>query len=87
VTGAGISQAVYSGNVAGECVANALKSKKLSLVNEYHDSILLQYGGIFRHALSKKILLVKGWEEEDFTELCEKTWISFKGYKKRERSF
>jgi digeranylgeranylglycerophospholipid reductase len=87
VTGAGISQAVYSGNVAGECVAKAVKSKNLSLVNEYHDSILLQYGGIFRHALSKKILLVKGWEEEDFTELCEKTWISFKGYKKRERNF
>ncbi|MFH0957877.1 MAG: NAD(P)/FAD-dependent oxidoreductase [Pseudomonadota bacterium] len=86
VTGAGISQAVHSGHLAGASVAKAVKSQNMSFVNEYHDTIMGLYGAVFSHALSKKTLLVKHWDDEDFKELCEKTWISFKGYKKRERN-
>ncbi len=87
ITGAGISQAVYSGNLAGECVVKALKSNEMSRVKEYDNIILSKYGAVFAHALSKRTHLVKFWENEDFSELCERTWISFKGYKKREKNF
>ncbi len=87
ITGAGISQAVFSGDTAGEIVAKAIKTDNPSIVQKYQDIILRQYGGAFRHALSKKKVQLESWWNRDFSDLCNQTWISFKGYKTRERLF
>lgn len=85
ITGAGISQAVYSGYLAAQSIVKAIKFHERSFIREYSDIITGKYGAVFNHALSKKTLLVKSWNQVDFAQLCEKTWISFKGYRKRER--
>ncbi|MCL5126150.1 MAG: NAD(P)/FAD-dependent oxidoreductase [Deltaproteobacteria bacterium] len=85
ITGAGIAPAVFSGDTAGEFVAKAVKSGNPSIISRYQDAILYRYGGPYQHALSKKKVQLESWETKDFTELCNQTWISFKGYKKRER--
>ncbi len=87
ITGAGIAQAVFSGDIAGKFVAKALKSKDSSIINRYQDVLLERYGGAYGHALSKKKLQLELWKTGNFVELCDQTWISFKGYKKRERNF
>ncbi|MGC8658572.1 MAG: NAD(P)/FAD-dependent oxidoreductase [Desulfomonilaceae bacterium] len=87
ITGAGIAPAVYSGDVAGDLVAKAVKSGNSSIVSKYQDVILYRYGGSYKHALSKRRIQLESWESKDFAELCNRTWISFKGYKKRERQF
>lgn len=86
ITGAGIAQAIYSGDVAAEVAAKAVKSGKSSVLQQYHDLILYRYGRVFQHAISKKKLQLESWGNDNFTKLCDQTWISFKGYKKRERS-
>ena len=61
ITGAGIAQAVFSGDTAGEIVVKAIKTDNLSIVQKYQDIILRQYGGAFRHALSKKKVQLESW--------------------------
>lgn len=84
ITGAGIAQAVFSGDIAGEIVTKAVKSGVSSVLEEYHNAILYRYGAVFRHALAKKKLQLYSWWNNDFPGLCKRTWISFKGYRKRE---
>lgn len=87
VTGAGIAQAIFSGDIAGEFVAEAINSGNSSIIQKYHNAIMLRYGETYKHALSKKRIQLEAWKEKDFGKLCDQTWISFKGYKKRERHF
>ncbi|MGO8881968.1 MAG: geranylgeranyl reductase family protein [Desulfomonilaceae bacterium] len=87
ITGAGIAQAVFSGDIAGEFVAKAIRTGISSIINKYQDILLGRYGGVYEHALSKKKVQLESWGNRDFAEVCDQTWISFKGYKKRERNF
>jgi geranylgeranyl reductase family protein len=85
VTGAGIPQAVISGDMAGRGAALALRTGKSQPLIEYETEIKRQYGGVIAHALSKRNLMTRRWNDTDFEETCRQTWIAFKGYRKRER--
>jgi digeranylgeranylglycerophospholipid reductase len=86
ITGAGIPQAMFSGELAGRAAADAIKKGDTSYLSEYESEIRNRYQGIINHALTKRRLMMRRWDDLDFGALCEETWIGFKGYRKRIRS-
>jgi flavin-dependent dehydrogenase len=85
ITGAGIPQAIFSGELAGRASAAAITKSDRRYLREYEAEIRSRYEGIISHALSKRALMMDRWDDPDFEALCEETWIGFKGYKKRIR--
>ncbi len=85
ITGAGIPQAVFSGDLAGRAAAAALKTGTLQPLREYEAEIRGRYEGVINHALSKRIAMTSRRDEPDFVKVCEDSWIAFKGYRKRVR--
>ncbi len=85
ITGAGVSQAVFSGELAGKCVSDALKTDKQDHLIKYEREIRNRYQGTILHALSKRQKMIDNWNSGDFTALCRETWIAFDGYRKRIR--
>jgi digeranylgeranylglycerophospholipid reductase len=86
ITGAGIAQAVFSGELAGRAAAEALRSNSEQPLKDYEDEVRGRFSGVIAHALSKRECMVSHWRDPDFPSLCERTWIGFKGYRIRERS-
>jgi digeranylgeranylglycerophospholipid reductase len=86
ITGAGIPQAIFSGELAGRAAADGIKKGDTSCLREYEAEIRNRYQGIINHALTKRRLMMRRWDDLDFGALCEETWIGFKGYRKRIRS-
>jgi digeranylgeranylglycerophospholipid reductase len=83
ITGAGIPQAIFSGSMAGKAAAVAVKAGNSDPLQEYEVEIRGRYAGVINHALSKRIAMSKSWHDHDFVEVCENSWIAFKGYRKR----
>ncbi len=85
ITGAGIPQAVLSGELAGRTAATALKTDSKESLTDYEANIRATYDGVINHALSKRSFMTQHWHDQDFEITCEQTWIGFKGYRKRFR--
>ena len=83
ITGAGIPQAIFSGDLAGRTAAEALRAGNQQPLVEYKEAIRSWYGGVIRHAAAKRAVMMQLWGHEDFPRVCEETWIGFKGYRKR----
>ncbi|MEW6347445.1 MAG: NAD(P)/FAD-dependent oxidoreductase [Thermodesulfobacteriota bacterium] len=136
ISGAGISQAVVSGALAGRTAAMALQCPELNTavnvalpsslpsregnrkpsplaeegrvrgsglipstpqipgsvtitenaLSEYESEIKGRYRGVMAHARAKRLLMERLWDEPDFVAVCERTWIGFPGYRKREET-
>jgi geranylgeranyl reductase family protein len=88
ITGAGIPQAVFSGDLAGRAAAAAIKDFSDKRIKEYEAEVRGRYKGVIDHAVSKRAIM-DSWTAEtqaDFVNMCEQTWIAFKGYKRRVRN-
>lgn|GEM_PF-119701 len=83
VTGAGVSQAIISGDLAGRLIATAMTTDTPEAVTEYDAEMKSHFGNVMRHALSKRRLMIAQWDHHDFETICRSTWIAYKGYKKR----
>jgi digeranylgeranylglycerophospholipid reductase len=83
ISGAGISQAVISGKLAGTAAVDFLKHGKTAALRLYEDELKNIYKGILDHASSKRKWIEGRWDNGDFAELCGNTWIAFKGYRRR----
>lgn len=85
ITGAGIPQAVYSGEQAGRAAAAAIRSRESHPLEAYEQEIRARYLGVMNHASAKRHAMMSRWNDPDFEKTCEQSWISFKGYRKRVR--
>ncbi len=85
ITGAGIPQAVISGELAGRAAASAVKNGDDRFLTRYEEEVREIYHGVLSHARSKRVFMMEHWNEADFDQTCEQTWIAFKGYRKRIR--
>lgn len=85
ITGAGIPQAVFSGDLAGRAAAVSVKTGTHEPLRQYEDEIRGRYEGVINHALSKRIAMTARRNDPDFVKVCEDSWIAFKGYRKRTR--
>lgn len=86
ISGAGIPQAVFSGTLAGSLSVSALRSGNVKPLRDYEVEIKGRYQGIMDHALSKRLVMMRDWNDPDFERTCEHSWIGFKGYRKRVRA-
>lgn len=85
ISGAGIPQAIFSGTLAGAALVTALKSGDSKPLAEYENEVRGRYQGILDHALAKRLVMMARWNDPDFENTCDETWIGFKGYRKRVR--
>ena len=85
ITGAGIPQAVLSGDLAGEAIAATLNTGDRAHLKAYEDEVTSRYGGVLDHALAKRRLMMAGWREAEFEEASKHWWIGFKEYRRRVR--
>jgi len=85
ITGAGIPQAVLSGELAGKAIAATLESGDRTHLKSYEDEVAGRYRGVLDHALAKRRLMMAGWHEADFEGKCKDWWIGFKEYRRRVR--
>ncbi|AFM22984.1 geranylgeranyl reductase family protein [Desulfomonile tiedjei] len=88
VTGAGIPQAVFSGDLAGRAASAAIKNSSDLPIREYEAEVRGRYKGVIDHAVSKRTIM-GSWKtgtDTDYVKLCEQTWIAFKGYRQRIRN-
>jgi flavin-dependent dehydrogenase len=85
ITGAGIPQALISGRAAGHAAVSSLRHGNQQALIDYENDTRGQYGGVIGHALSKREIMMKHWNNKDFEKTCKNAWIAFKGYRKRER--
>jgi digeranylgeranylglycerophospholipid reductase len=85
ITGAGIPQAIISGTMAGHFAAESLRSGSAQPLREYQREVKAMYQGVIGHAMSKRDVMMRQWNEPDFRGTCEQSWIGFKGYRKRVR--
>lgn len=85
VTGAGVPQAMVSGQLAGQTAVEAIKSDNISLLANYETQVRQLYSGVINHAKAKRGLMMGMWNSRDMKSICNETWISFKGYRKRVR--
>ncbi|MEW6114519.1 MAG: NAD(P)/FAD-dependent oxidoreductase [Thermodesulfobacteriota bacterium] len=85
ITGAGIPQAVLSGDLAGRAIAAALKTGDLAQLKNYEDEVRGRYSGVLAHARAKRELMMAGWHEADFEAKSRHWWIGFREYRQRVR--
>ncbi len=83
ITGAGISQALISGDLAGKHAASAIKSGDYQAILDYESEVRSHFANVMGHALFKRRMMMEQWDSGDFPSLCEKFWVAFKGYKVR----
>ncbi|MEW6533807.1 MAG: geranylgeranyl reductase family protein [Thermodesulfobacteriota bacterium] len=85
ITGAGVPQAVSSGDLAGRAIAAALKTRDRAHLKSYENEVTGRYRGVLDHALAKRRLMMAGWHEADFEKASKQWWIGFKEYRRRVR--
>ena len=83
VTGAGVCQALISGDFAGRSIAAAMAGNGPDAGMAYDAEMKRHFGAVMKHALAKRHYMTTRWEQRDFEALCRESWIAYKGYKKR----
>ena len=79
VTGAGVSQAVIGGRMAGKWAARAVEAGDMSLLGAYEEEWCDLFGDVQERAYSRRKSLEEGWD--DRLETAVKTsWIAFREY-------
>ncbi len=86
VSGAGVSQAIISGDIAGRMIVKAMTTNTPEVLMDYDNEIESHFGNVMRHAVSKRKLMTNRWDKHDFEDLCRQSWIAYKGYRKRIRT-
>lgn len=80
VTGAGVSQAVISGRMAGRWAARAVKENNLSLINGYDSEWQDLFGESQKRAYERRVLMENNWN--DLNNIIKKCWVAFREYYK-----
>ncbi len=80
ITGAGITQAVICGKMAGKWAARAVKRNNNELISEYENEWYDLYGESQERAFRKRVLLESKWDNLD--HVIKKCWIAFREYYK-----
>jgi len=82
ITGAGIFNAVMSGEIAGRVAAEAIERGDLRYLENYETEWRETVGKSLSYGTFKRRFLEEHWDKPgvDFEELVRKTWVGFKEY-------
>lgn len=78
ITGAGVSQAVICGRMAGNWAARAVEEGDLGLLSEYEKEWRDLFGDTLKRAFTRRQLMEKEWDRlEEIIKYC---WIAYREY-------
>ncbi len=80
ITGAGISNAVLCGGMAGEIAAKAVIDDNLDILSEYDETVEELVAHSINHAVEKRRHLQQHWGKDTLSEALKKCWIASEGY-------
>ncbi len=80
ITGAGIPQAVISGQSAGRAAAGYVRSGDTDEFNSYEREMKSRFGRTLNQAGQKRAWLESNWDEGRFIETIKRTWPAFREY-------
>jgi digeranylgeranylglycerophospholipid reductase len=80
ITGAGVGNALLSGEMAGEAAAEAILTRSLAPLQEYEQGLYQLLGPSLNRAVKKRKALIGDWHKTDFPETIKKNWVAFKDY-------
>jgi geranylgeranyl reductase family protein len=78
ITGAGVSQAVIGGRMAGKWAARAVKNKELSLLDAYEEEWRELFGDAQERAHRRRRSLEENWDH--LQRAVKSSWIAFREY-------
>ncbi len=82
ITGAGVGNALISGEMAGEAAAEAVRRGNLQPLQDYGESLVGHLGHSLSHAVRKRKEMIAQWNKGNFSENIRHNWIAFKEYLK-----
>lgn len=87
ITGAGILNAIMSGQIAGNIAGEAILRKDLSYLKHYETQCHEVFGDSLQYGLFKRKFLEENWNKkgDDFNTFIRKTWVGFKEYYEERR--
>lgn len=82
ITGAGISAAVQSGELAGKAIADYLQNHDVEALEDYEEEIRDQYEVTLQRAIEKRCWLEQFWRTQDANKdaIMRTGWIAFDEY-------
>ncbi len=83
ITGAGIHNALLSGEMAGAAAAEAVKDASTKPLAAYAVELASFLGPSLAWASVKRRRMVDTWQTEDFQSLIRQSWIAFEEYRRK----
>lgn len=80
ISGAGVGNALISGELAGEAAAAAVIQGDFAPLESYRDELQTLLGPSLSRAAAKRREMIRDWNRTDFTSLIRTNWIAFKEY-------
>ena len=82
ITGAGVGNALISGEMAGEAAADAVRQGNLQPLQDYEQELAEYLGHSLSHAVRKRKEMIAQWNNGNFSENIRHNWIAFREYLK-----
>ena len=80
LSGAGVGNALVSGEMAGEAAAAAAIRGEYGPLEKYRDELQDLLGPSLSRAAAKRQRMIRAWKGADFNGLIRKNWIAFREY-------
>ena len=80
ISGAGVGNALISGELAGKAAAAAILRGGYGPLEDYRNELQTFLGTGLSRAAAKRQKMIRDWGRTDFAELIKKNWIAFKEY-------
>jgi digeranylgeranylglycerophospholipid reductase len=82
ITGAGVGNALISGEMAGVAAAEAVRRGNLQPLQDYEKDLVEHLGHSLSHAVRKRKEMIGQWNNGNFSKNIHRNWIAFKEYLK-----
>jgi len=80
ISGAGVGNALISGELAGEAAAAAVIRGEYGPLKNYRDELQTLLGPSLSRAAAKRQAMIRNWNRPDFGALIRTNWIAFREY-------
>ncbi|MBA4392828.1 MAG: geranylgeranyl reductase, partial [Desulfobacca sp.] len=80
ITGAGVGNALISGELAGVAAAEAARKENLKPLQDYQKDLIGHLGHSLSHGVQKRKTMIAQWDKQAFSETIRHSWIAFREY-------
>ena len=80
ITGAGVGNALISGEMAGRAAVETVRQGNLQPLQHYEQELVEHLGHSLNHAARKRKNMIARWNQQEFSITIRQSWIAFKDY-------